>query len=53
MTRVVSTNTGPGGRFHIDPFIHLGFRGFWLTSAIRQLFDLQVRSKSYLVRGMF
>ena len=21
---------------------HLGFRGFWLTSAIRQLFDLQV-----------
>ena len=25
-----------------DPSIHLGFRGFWLTSAIRQLFDLQV-----------
>ena len=27
-----------------DPSIRIGFRGFWLTSAIRQLFDLQVRT---------
>ena len=30
------------GVLRTDPFIHLGFRGFWLTSAIRQLFELQV-----------
>jgi len=29
---------------HVDPSMHIGFRGFWLTSAIRQLFDLQVRT---------
>ncbi len=51
MTRVVSANTGPEGR--TDPSIHLGFRGFWLTSAVRQLFDLQVRGKFCLVRGSF
>ncbi|KAF8490785.1 hypothetical protein F5888DRAFT_1620637 [Russula emetica] len=27
---------------------HLGFRGFWLTSAIRQLFDLQINHKSVI-----
>lgn len=30
------------GFFVLIRLSHLGFRGFWLTSAIRQLFDLQV-----------
>ena len=56
MTQVVSATPNPRvgveGRCALT-HIHLGFRGFWLTSAIRQLFDLQVRSKFYLVRGSF
>jgi hypothetical protein len=35
-----------------DPCIHTGFRGFWLTSAIRQLFDLQVRTNISHFLGM-
>ena len=54
MTRVVSTNIGPEvgfeGALRTDPFIHLGFRGFWLTSAIRQLFELQVCNEFCLGR---
>ena len=35
----------------IDLPVHVGFRGFWLTSAIRQLFDLQVRTDVFHPSG--
>jgi len=45
--RMVSAYIQPGGSkrpSRVNSPVHVGFRGFWLTSAIRQLFDLQVRA---------